>query len=509
MKESLLTITIFAPLLVAVLLALIPRSQRKLIEWGSLLASGLVFGLAVWLWLSFDAQKQTPFQFSHSYDWIPQLGISFSVGLDGVSLLLSTLTAFLMPIVVLASWSQVNKLIKEYYVLLFVLETAMLGTFAATNLIVFFIFWEMMLIPMFFLIGIWGSEQRIFATIKFVLYTAVGSFMMLAAIIYLYIAHHAQFGAWSAQFADLYRLQLPANVQLWLFLAFALAFAVKVPMFPFHTWLPDAHVQAPTAGSVILAGVLLKMGTYGFIRLAMPLFPQALYVCLPYLTALAVVAIVYGAFVSYVQTDIKKLVAYSSISHMGYVMLGLLMLNQQGVEGAVLQMVNHGVSTGGLFLLVGAIYQRFHTREIAAYSGMATVMPKYATVFIIITLSSIGLPLTNGFVGEFLILVGAFQHSAALYHADKCLTLFIPPVLAASGMIFSALYMLWLVERVFFGKPKQDDHAHEAHGKLDLTVVEMIYFAPIIAVIFWIGVYPMYFLNKAAVSVAAFIALFK
>jgi NADH-quinone oxidoreductase subunit M len=510
MKESLLTITIFAPLLFAILVAIVPRGQRKLIEWGSLVFSAVVFGLAITLFLSFDAHKASPFQFNQSFAWLPQLGISFSVGLDGVSLLLFTLTTLLVPLVVLASWTQISKLIKEYYVLLFVLETAMLGTFAVTNLVVFFIFWEMMLIPMFFLIGIWGSEQRIFATIKFVLFTAAGSFMMLAAIIYVYLAHHTQFGVWSASFTDLYRLQLPANVQLYLFLAFALAFAIKVPMFPFHTWLPDAHVQAPTAGSVILAGVLLKMGTYGFIRLAMPLFPQALYVCMPYLIMLAVVAIIYGAFVSYVQSDIKKLVAYSSISHMGYVMLGLLMLNQQGVEGAVLQMVNHGISTGGLFLLVGALYQRYHTREIAAYSGMAHSIPKFATVFVIITLSSVGLPLTNGFVGEFLVLLGAFQRAAALYHVEKCLSFFITPVLAASGMIFSALYMLWLVERVFFGKPAEEAaaHAHGEHGGYDLTVAEMIYFAPIVVFIFWIGVYPMYFLNKAALSVAAFVALF-
>lgn len=523
--KHLLTLTIFAPLAAAVLMALIPKGQRKLFQWGSLVFSLIVFSMSLVLFVAFNPQKIKvfgDFQFVDEFCWIGQssLGyiVTFSVGLDGVSLLLLVLTTFLMPIVVLASWTQINKLFKEYYILLFVLETAMLGTFAATNLFVFFIFWEMILIPMFLIIGMWGSENRIYASLKFILYTALGSFMMLAAIIYLYVKVN------SLAFTDLYAYAKAGNlttcVQLYLFLAFALAFAIKVPMFPFHTWLPDAHVQAPTAGSVILAGVLLKMGSYGFLRLAMPLFPDAVRICLPYLITIAVISIIYGALVSYVQSDMKKLIAYSSISHLGYVMLGLFVLNQQGVEGSVLQMINHGISTGGLFLLVGIVYQRFHTREIASFQCLAKTMPKYATVFMIIALSSIGLPLTNGFIGEFLILVGAFQASSRCYIAHHCVSVFIPVVLAASGMIFSALYMLWMMERVFFGGPKEEDHGHHGGHDLahdepkdhaheqsnDLTWAELAYFTPILVLIFWIGIYPGYFLNKVAASIEAFIA---
>jgi NADH-quinone oxidoreductase subunit M len=513
MADYLLLFTIFAPLLAAVLLALIPGGQRRLIEWGSLVFSLVVFALSLYLFASFDSRTQG-FQFNEKFSWIAQptlgLAVSFSVGLDGISLLLFTLTTFLMPVVILSSWTQIHRLVKEYYILLFVLETAMLGTFAATNLLIFFIFWEMILIPMFFIIGIWGSEERVYATFKFILFTALGSFLMLAALVYLYLQ------AGSLQFTDLYAFaqqgKLTPQVQLWLFLAFALAFAIKVPMFPFHTWLPDAHVQAPTAGSVILAGVLLKMGTYGLVRLAMPLFPDAFRMCLPYLIWLAVVAIVYGALVSYVQTDMKKLVAYSSISHLGYVMLGLFVLTQSGVEGSILQMVNHGISTGGLFLLVGVIYQRYHTREITAYGGMARIMPKYATVFLIVALSSIGLPLTNGFVGEFLVLVGAFHRAVEQYHVTRCIFTFAPVTLAASGMILSALYMLWLVERVFFGecKNKANEHSVEPHTvPTDLTRAEMIYFTPILLLIFWIGIYPGFLLNKIGPGVAEFIGMFK
>lgn len=503
---NLLILTIFAPVAAAIFLALVPKGQRRLLEWGSLVFSLVIFGISLSLFARFDPGVRG-FQFVESFAWIaqPALGfvIPFSVGLDGVSLLLFVLTTFLMPIVILASWRQIHRLHKEYYVLLMLLETAMLGTFAATNLLIFFIFWELILIPMFFIIGIWGSEERIYATMKFMLFTALGSFMMLAAVIYLYTK------VGSLAFTDLYAYartgQLNITVQLWLFLAFALAFAIKVPMFPFHTWLPDAHVQAPTAGSVILAGVLLKMGTYGFIRIAMPLFPEALRLCLPYLILISVVAIVYGALVSYVQTDMKKLVAYSSISHLGYVMLGLLVLNQQGVEGSVLQMINHGISTGGLFLLVGVLYQRYHTREIAAFHGLAHVMPKYATVFVLITLSSIGLPLTNGFIGEFLVLVGAFQYASQQYSLAHNVFVFVWPVLAASGMIFAALYMLWLVERVFFGTHQADTDTHQQHE--DLTWVEMLYFSPILVLIAWIGVYPGYFLSKVATSVTWFLEL--
>lgn len=510
--------TLFLPLLFALLLAFVPKNQRKVLEGASFVFSLVVFALSLYFWSAFN-NETNGFQFLESFLWLEEpLVLNFTVGLDGVSLFLFVLTAFLMPLVVLASSRQIERLHKSYYIFLFVLETGMLGTFATTNLFCFFLFWEMILIPMFFIIGIWGSAERRYAAFKFILFTAVGSFMMLAAIIYLYTQ------ARSFDFVNLYQYvranPLSAEVQMLLFLGFALAFAIKVPMFPFHTWLPVAHVEAPTAGSVILAGVLLKMGAYGFLRLAIPLFPHAVAVCLPYLIALSVVAILYGALVSYAQTDMKKLVAYSSISHLGYVTLGLFVMNTQGVEGSVLQMVNHGISTAGLFLLVGALYHRYHTREIAHFNGMAKTMPKYSTVFMIVALSSIGLPLTNGFVGEFLVLTGAFREAFAAYTKEHCLCSFLPVTLAASGMIFSALYMLWLVERVFFGGDKPSDKAAHGHAAptegethtdsaSDLTWIEALYFAPIVGLILWIGIYPSYFLSKISVSVQAFLALVK
>ncbi len=492
---------VILPLIAGLILTVLPKKNEKAIEWTSLIFSLLIFIISLQIFLGFD-EANPNYQYTFSFPWIPQWGINFSLGIDGISLLLIILTTFLMPIVILSSWKHIHKLTREYYILLFILETAMIGTFAATNLFVFFIFWEMMLIPMFLIIGIWGSDERIYATVKFILYTAFGSFMMLAAIIYLYT--HVG----TLEFQDLGTIRLDPTTQLYLFLAFALAFAIKVPMFPFHTWLPAAHVEAPTAGSVILAGVLLKMGTYGFIRLAIPLFPDAVMQCMPYLIALSVVAIIYGALVCLVQTDIKKLIAYSSISHLGYVMLGLLVLNQYGVEGSVLQMVNHGISSAGLFLLVGILYQRYHTREIASYSGMAQVMPKYATIFMIIALSSIGLPVTNGFVGEFLVLVGAFQYSRDFYEVSRNILTFLPAIFASLGMVLSALYMLSLVEKVFFGKV----HEKIARGHIphkDLTHRELLYFLPLIVLIFWIGVYPHYFLNKASGTIALLIATFK
>jgi NADH-quinone oxidoreductase subunit M len=369
------------------------------------------------------------------------------------------------------------------------LETAMIGAFVALDLFLFYVFWEMMLIPMYFLIGIWGGEKRIYGTVKFFIYTMVGSLLMLVAILFVAYAYKQQSGVLTFELASLINVQLTSEQQWLIFLAFALSFAIKVPMFPFHTWLPDAHVEAPTAGSVILAGVLLKMGGYGFLRFAMPMFPEAAIRAVPLIITLALVGIVYGALVAMVQRDVKKLVAYSSVSHLGFVMLGLFVLNTQAVEGAIYQMLNHGISTGGLFLLVGVIYERRHTRMIDDFGGLTKSMPVYATAFMIVTLSSIGLPLTNGFVGEFLILLGAFA-AKPLYG-----------IVAATGVVLGAIYMLWMLQRVFFGPIK---HAVNETLK-DLTVREMAVFAPIIGLIFFMGVYPKPFLSRMEPAVNKFI----
>jgi NADH-quinone oxidoreductase subunit M len=372
----------------------------------------------------------------------------------------------------------------------------------ALNLAVFYVFWELMLIPMFFLIGVWGGDERIYATVKFVLYTVFGSMLMLGAIFYLYWLHHEQLGNWSLEFSDLYGLQIGGGVQAWLFAAFALSFAIKVPMWPLHTWLPDAHVQAPTAGSVILAGVLLKMGTYGFLRLGMPLFPLAVGDWGWVIMVLSVVGIIYGALVAMVQPDMKKLVAYSSVSHMGYIMLGVFALNEQGVEGGILQMLNHGISTGALFLLVGVVYERTHTRRIWDYGGLAKVMPVYAAVFVVVSLSSAGLPGTNGFVGEFLTLLGAFRWGHAEYEAGASLVeAYSFVTLAALGVIFGAVYLLWMIERVFFGKVLQSRNLLIP----DMTKRELAVFAPLLLMVFWIGIYPKPFFDKMEPTVKTWI----
>lgn len=420
--------------------------------------------------------------------WIPSFGISFHVGVDGISLFLILLTTFLSPLAVLCSWTAIQTRAKSYYFLMLMLETGMIGVFVALDLILFYVFWEAMLIPMIFLIGIWGGENRIYAAIKFFLYTMAGSVLMLVAIISLYLYN----GGTSFSFLEiLHRLQngqlyLNPQQQFWLFLAFFLAFAIKVPLFPLHTWLPDAHVEAPTAGSVLLAGVLLKMGTYGMMRFCLPLFPSTSVQLAPYISALAVIGIIYGALVAMVQPDIKKLVAYSSVSHLGFVVLGIFSLNLQGMEGALYQMLNHGVSTGALFLLVGMIYERRHTRQIGQMGGLATPMPVYAAMFLMITLSSIGLPLMNGFVGEFLILLGA-------YHWNPTYA-----VLAATGVIFSAVYMLWMYQRVFLGEV-----VHEQNRILpDLNLREKIILVPLIIAALWMGIYSGPFLKRMENSVS-------
>ncbi|MBF0491274.1 MAG: NADH-quinone oxidoreductase subunit M [Deltaproteobacteria bacterium] len=485
--EHILSYIIFTPLLFALILLVVPKNATKVLVGLSFFASLVTLALALKLYV--DYEPSAGFAFVESIRWIRAWNVDYKVGIDGVSLLLVLLTAFTLPLVILFSAGSIQKQHKEYYFCLLLLQTAMLGTFCALDLFVFYVFWETMLIPMYLLIGIWGGERRIYAALKLFLYTLLGSVLMLAAIIYLYLQAGQSFdySLW------LEKIHLAPQIQIWVFAAFALAFAIKVPMFPLHTWLPDAHVEAPTAGSVILAGILLKMGTYGFYRFAMPLFPQALHQAQPLLITLSVIGIVYGALVSMVQPDIKKLIAYSSVSHLGFVMLGLLSLTTQGVQGAVYQMLNHGISTGALFLLVGMIYDRRHTRLVSEYGGIAKVMPLYSIFFLIVTFSSIGLPGTNGFVGEFLILLGSFQTQPWA------------ATIAASGVILAAVYMLWMVQRVFFGPLKNPKN----EGLKDLGLRETAILLPLIVLIFWMGVYPKPIFQKMEVSVNQFLSQVK
>jgi NADH-quinone oxidoreductase subunit M len=423
-------------------------------------------------------------QFVEKLRWIPSFGINYHVGIDGISLFLILLTTFITPISILASW-HITKSVKEYMIAMLVLETAMVGVFIALDLFLFFVFWELMLIPMYLLIGIWGGPRRIYAAIKFFIYTTAGSVFMFLAIIALYFLHHRATGEYTFNLLEFYRLDISFAVQFWLFLAFFIAFAIKVPMFPFHTWLPDAHVEAPTAGSVILAGVLLKMGTYGFVRFCLPLFPEVSHAFIPVISWMAIAGIIYGALVAMVQDDLKKLVAYSSVSHLGFVMLGIFAFNIQGIEGSITQMINHGLSTGALFLIVGMLYERRHTRMIADFGGLTKQIPVFAVFFLIVTLSSIGLPGLNGFVGEFLILVGMFK-SRILYAS-----------LAATGIILAAVYMLWMFQRVMF-----QEITHEENRTLkDMNKRELATLIPIVLLIFWIGIYPNSFLRKMDASV--------
>lgn len=494
LNSHILTVTTFFPVIWALIGLTIPsdKSFEKTLGkekagcptrgW-TLLGSLFTFGLSIILYQRFHTIGPD-FQLTETFEWIPALGTSYSVGIDGVSLWLILLTTFLMPIVILSSFNAIESRRKEYYFLLLALETGMLGAFVALDVFLFYVFWEAMLIPMYFLVGIWGGKDRVYAAMKFFIYTMVGSLLMLVAIFFLAYQHKMQFGTYSTGLLDLYKLSLPGggwfSIQSILFLAFALAFAIKVPLFPLHTWLPDAHVQAPTAGSVILAGVLLKMGGYGFIRFAFPLFPDAVQQYQYIFFGLGTIAIVYGAWVAMVQPDIKKLVAYSSVSHMGYVIIGLFSLNTIGVTGSIYQMLNHGIATPGLFLLVGMIYERRHTREIKDYGGIARKMPLYAVAMMIMTLSSIALPGTNGFVGEFLILLGSWK-------ASPILTVF-----AATGVVFGAVYMLWMVQRLMFGPI-----THKENEDLkDMDCREMLVMLPLIVAVFAMGIAPNFFFEK-------------
>jgi NADH-quinone oxidoreductase subunit M len=486
MHFPILTSLIALPIAGALILLFVPNDEHSdgTARAVALVVSLLVFAETLLLWYHFNASS-AEFQFTERHAWIPAFGISYFVGIDGISLLLVVLTGFLTPIALLGSWESVHKRTKAFVIFVLLLEAAMIGVFVSLDLFLFYVFWDAMLIPMYFLIGIWGYERRIYASIKFLLYTMAGSVLMLLAILGLAYLHSAATGSYTFDLLQLYEMSIPAGTQVWFFLAFALAFAIKVPLFPFHTWLPDAHVEAPTAGSVILAGVLLKMGTYGLIRFAFPLFPAAAQLFAPILATLAVVGIIYGALVAMVQPDMKKLVAYSSVSHLGFVVLGICALNTQGVQGAVYQMLNHGVSTGGLFLIVGMLSDRRHTRLISEYGGLKKVTPHLVAAFLIITLSSIGLPGLNGFVGEFLILLGAFRWNPKM------------AAFAATGVILSAAYMLWMFQRVNYGPLTNEKNAR----LVDLRTREWFVIVPIIAMAILMGILPNLFLKPIEPSV--------
>ena len=452
------------------------------------------FVLSAGLWWSYDPAGAV-WQAGFVTSWIPQWGASFRLGVDGMSVMMILLTTFLMPLAVLGSWTSVRRKTHSYYALMLVLTTGMLGVFMALDLVLFYVMWEVMLVPMYFIIGIWGGERRIYASLKFFIYTMVGSLLMLVAIVWIgFAAREPMTGVLSFDYDHVLQFaRFSPSTALWLFGAFFLAFAVKVPMFPFHTWLPDAHVEAPTAGSVILAGIMLKMGTYGFLRFALPLFPSAAMhdTVRMVILVLAVIGIIYGALVAMVQPDFKKLVAYSSVSHLGFVMLGIFALTLQSVQGSLMVMINHGISTGALFLLIGMMYERTHTREIAAYGGIARVVPMFAALLVLVSLSSIGLPGTNGFVGEFLVLIGSFRTYPVL------------ATIATTGVIFAAAYLLWAIQRILFNPLDKPAMAHLT----DLNRRELALMVPLVVMIIWLGIYPAPVLERMEPSAERLVRL--
>jgi len=490
-----LTLVTFAPLLGVLVLLFLKPEHKSLQRWVALVTSLVTFLISLLVlayFVRYDAADPGALHMVIDLPWIQVAGwnISYAMGVDGLSILLVLLTAFLTPLSILSTWTAIEDRVRDFMIFFLLLEVGMVGVFLAQDLFLFYVFWEFTLVPMYFLIGIWGGPQRMYAAVKFFLYTMAGSLLMLLAIIWL--------GIYQGTFSVpelIAQGGIPENIQMWLFLAFAAAFAIKVPMWPLHSWLPDAHVQAPTAGSVILAGVLLKMGTYGFVRFNIPMFPEATVTAAPWMALLAVIGIIYGAAVSYAQQDIKKLVAYSSVSHLGFVMLGLFALNPQGIQGGILQMINHGLSTGALFIIVGMIYERRHTRDFEAFGGLWKIMPVYGALTLIVTLSSMGLPGLNGFVGEFTILLGAFGSEAigSPWFAG----------LAAIGVILAAVYMLYMFQKMFLGPAENPENLELK----DLNWREIVTLVPLLVFIFWIGLYPKPFFALMAPAVDHLVAV--
>jgi NADH-quinone oxidoreductase subunit M len=496
-----LSTLIFLPIVFAMILAVWP--QQSTTRQLALGFSILQFAVSLLMLKDFDSNF-AGLQFVEKFEWVSRFGISYFVGIDGISVMLVMLTTFLMPIMILGSWKSIEEKVKGFHIALFILQAAMLGSFLAIDAILFYVFWEMSLVPMYFIVGVWGGARRIYATVKFFIYTMAGSVLMLLAIIFMMrLTPEVTGGNISASLLDFYKLKIPFvageffTAQTLLFFAFALAFAIKVPLFPLHTWLPDAHVEAPTPGSVVLAGVMLKMGTYCYLRWVLPLFPEAAANYAWLFIALGMIGIVYGALVAMIQPDVKKLVAYSSVSHMGYIIIGIFVMNSFGANGALYQMLNHGISTGALFLLIGMIYERTHSREISKYGGLASAMPWYTIVFVIVTMSSIAVPMTNGFIGEFLILLGAFKYNPWV------------AAISVTGVVLGAAYMLWMVKKVFFG-PKgeivtsaEHDKDHALH---DLSLREFCVLAPMVIMIFWMGLFPNHFMDYSKKSIDHLIA---
>ena len=483
--DNLLSWVLWLPMLGAAALLFFPRGAEQACKAWALGVSVVTFIVSLGILSGF--QDIAGFQFVEKRPWIEAWGINYHLGVDGISLWLVLLTTLLTPIVFLSGWNSIHKYVKEYMIAMLVLETGMLGAFFALDLMIFYIFFELMLIPMYLIIGVWGGSNRIYAAVKFFIFTIAGSLLMLLAIIYMVYLNAKATGVMTFGITELYGVPMAREVQILLFAAFTLAFAIKVPLFPLHTWLPDAHVEAPTGGSIILAGVLLKLGTYGFLRFVLPFFPEATRTYAPLLCTLSVIGIIYGALVAWVQPDMKKLVAYSSVSHLGFCVLGIFALNQAGIEGSILQMINHGLSTGALFLLVGVVYDRRHTRMLSEYGGIARVMPVYAVLFIISVLSSVGLPGLNGFIGEFLILAGTFQ------------TMPVYAIIAASGVILAAIYLLWLVQKVFFGPITNEEN----NTLTDIKWNELAAVIPLVIFMVWIGIRPNDFLKRMEPSVEA------
>jgi len=493
--SGLLTLTTFFPLLGVVAIMLLKplkRESDQAVKMTALVTSLITFGLTIWVLVDFD-RSVAGLQMADKFEWIPSLGIAYHVGVDGLSILFLLLTSFISALSIWSSFSAITKQIKQYYIFMLLLEIGMMGVFLAQDMFLFYIFWEFTLIPMYFLVGIWGGERRVYAAIKFFLYTMAGSLLMLLAILYIGLStgtfNLPELIAQRALFAD-------PSVQRWLFLGFAVAFAIKVPIFPFHSWLPDAHTEAPTAGSIILAGVLLKMGTYGFVRFNLPLFPEASYYFAPLIAVLAIIGIIYGAIVSFAQKDVKKLVAYSSVSHLGFVMLGIFSLNEAGIQGGILQGINHGLSTGALFYLVGILYEQRHTRLMSAFGGVWRAMPIFSALSLIVVLSSMGLPGLNGFVGEFTILLGSMGATDALGSNAWIYTAF-----ATSGVILAAVYLLWMFQRVFMGPLDKEENK----ALRDVNGREKAIFAAFLLFIFWIGIAPSVYFALMDSSVVALV----